>query len=99
MYKGGGWSCGRKRARTWTAKSAMMTPLRASSHHASNRSRLSPVCSMLGVASTTAGTKLCYRRGNPACVLAQSRKSNGFRCLNAAADVFVHHLDVRLIDA
>ena len=38
-----------------TAKSAMITPLLASPHHASNSSRDSPLCSMEGVASTTHG--------------------------------------------
>lgn len=42
-------------ALTCTAKSHMMMALRSSSHQASNRSRLSPDCSMEGVAMTTQG--------------------------------------------
>ena len=41
--------------RTCTAKSQMMHVLRASSHHASKKSLLAPLCRPLGVASTTQG--------------------------------------------
>mmetsp|Transcript_3786 Transcript_3786/g.11803 ORF Transcript_3786/g.11803 Transcript_3786/m.11803 type:complete len:214 (+) Transcript_3786:604-1245(+) len=76
--------CSTSRARVpCTAKSAMMTPLRLSSHQDSNSSRLRPDCSIDGVAMTTQGPLWLSRPCEP-CMCLTKRKSNGLASSKAS---------------